>query len=131
MPRTKKPAAPKDAGGQAYRLTERGRKEVAKILGKKRGRRKAFTEEDAKKIAVFSALAKAVSENWPGWELIANAKEKEPYPRVGTPVRNVALYKDGKLMGFRLLDFECSACRLMQDACGAFMAAMQRAGEEK
>lgn len=131
MPRTKKPAATQDAGEKAYKLTERGRKEVAKILGKKRGRRKTFTEEDAKKIAVFSALAKAVSENWPGWELIANAKEKEPYPRVGTPVRNVALYKDGKLMGFRLLDFECSACRLMQDACGAFLAAMQRAGEEK
>ena len=93
--------------------------------------RGAFDEETPRKIAVFSAMAKMISENWPGWELVANIREKEPYPGVGQAIRSVALYSGKKLMDWRMVAPESSACRIMQDISGAFAAALQRAGEEK
>ena len=80
-----------------------------------------------RKIAVFNAMARCISENWPDWELIANV------PGYGTddkkPVRgivNIGLFFKGKFAGHRLLYPEDDAVRLMKEICGAFVSAMDK-----
>jgi hypothetical protein len=96
-------------------------------MKKRRNREPDF--ETARKIAVFTAMARTISENWPEWELVANVPGYSPEPDGMTPIRDIGLVKSGRLMGIRLILPDDDAVRLMKKICGAFCLAIEQ--EEK
>ncbi|HAM78954.1 MAG TPA: hypothetical protein DCP61_07235 [Treponema sp.] len=85
--------------------------------------------ETARKIAVFTAMARTISENWPEWELVANVPGYGAVPSAAVPIENVGIYRSGKLLARRLLSTSGTAARMMKEICGAFCLAIEQ--EEK
>ena len=82
-----------------------------------------------RKIAVFNAMARCISENWPECELVANVPGYGAVPSAEVPIKNVGIYRSGKLLAHRLLSTSGTAARMMKEICGAFCLALEQ--EEK
>lgn len=96
-------------------------------MKKRRNREPDF--ETARKIAVFTAMARTISENWPEWELVANVPGYGAYPRAEVPIENVGVYKAGRLKAHWLFSADVKAAKMMKEICGAFCLAIEQ--EEK
>lgn len=96
-------------------------------MKKRRNREPDF--ETARKIAVFTAMARTISENWPEWELVANVPGYGAYPRAEVPIENVGVYKAGRLKAHWLFSADVKAAKMMREICGAFCLAIEQ--EEK
>ena len=87
-------------------------------------------KEEEKKVTVCRQMAELISGNFKGWELRFNESvfgREEPDQARG--FQSVEIYRDGKLIGHRLVAPDASAEKALAEISTAFLLAMKKAKE--
>ena len=87
-------------------------------------------KEEEKKVTVCLQMAELISGNFKGWELRFNESvfgREEPDQARG--FQSVEIYRDGKLIGHRLVAPDASAEKALAEISTAFLLAMKKAKE--
>lgn len=87
-------------------------------------------KEEEKKVNVCLQMAELISGNFKGWELRFNESVfGRDEPDLARGFQSVEIYRDGKLIGHRLVAPNASAEKALAEISNAFLVAMEKAKE--
>lgn len=87
-------------------------------------------KEEEKKVTVCLQMAELISGNFKGWELRFNESAfGKQEPELARGFHSVEIYRDGKLIGHRLVAPDASAEKALAEISTAFLLAMEKAKE--